>query len=93
MELPLLLATHKGFPEAWESWCNWRIHIALHGDQHGRKVLWTVNAAKRILKKLDAIGPERAIAAIENSVDRWQDVYEPKIEQQAQGEQPAKWEV
>ena len=92
LELPLLLQT-QAFRASWQAWCKWRRHVALYGDQHGRKPLWTDNAARRIITKLERIGEERAIRAIAHSVDRWQDVYEPAPEQTHNGEQPAKWEV
>jgi hypothetical protein len=65
------------FREAWESWCKWRTYAAMYGTPKGKKPRWTVNAAKRCLTKMAKMGPPRAVAAIENSLDRWEDVYEP----------------
>lgn len=72
--LPLLLATHPPFAtDAWPRWCEWRTKaIKLKGWP------WTRNAARRALSACERFGADKAVAAIEHSIDRWQDIYDPE---------------
>lgn len=77
--VPLLLQS-EGFLGTWAQWCAWRTKAATTGTAQGKKWDWTPTAAERCLTKLEKWGPKRATAALLNSVDRWQDIYEPEPE-------------
>lgn len=79
-EIPENLKT-DAFLNAWADWCSWRARVATHGNGKGVKEPWTRKAAERALKKCRGWGPRVAVAAIENSVDRWQDIYKPDEEE------------
>ncbi len=71
VEIPLLLRS-KTFMEAWALFVQHRIEI--------RDSL-TPTAARMQLKKLEKIGVERAVIAIEHSVSNgWKGIFEPKNE-------------
>jgi len=72
------LMGHPGFPESWKAWGKHR--------QELRKPM-TPEQAKRQLKALERLGPQRAIAAIEHSIARgWQGIYEEKHGEAASGQ-------
>lgn len=77
--IPILIR-QESFLAAWLKWCAWRTRFCLTGNAQGKKVDWTPTAAERCLKKCETLGVKRAIAAIENSLDRWQDLHEPEPE-------------
>lgn len=72
-ELPMLpesLAEHPGMAEHWEMW-----------QEHRRQknLRLTPLAAQMQLKKLEAMGPERAVAALLHSIaGGWAGIFEPK---------------
>ena len=65
------------FAEHWRRWCEWRTRCAITGTPKGAKPPWTENAARRSISKFLKLGIQRSIEAIEHSLDRWEDAYEP----------------
>lgn len=72
-----ILIRDEAFLAAWLKWCAWRTRYCLQGNAAGKKADWTPTAAERCLKHCEKLGTRRSIAAIENSLDRWQDLHEP----------------
>jgi hypothetical protein len=77
MAIPEPFSNSVDFVVAWGRWCQWRTRIALHGTPKGAKPPWTENAHKRFFDKFKRWGVVRSIAAIDHSIDRWEDAYEP----------------
>jgi hypothetical protein len=84
--VPLLLQ-HESFLGSWMKWCVWRTRFCLTGNAQGKKADWTPTAAERCLKWCEKIGAKRSMAAIDHSLDRWQDLHEPETTQELNGSQ------
>jgi hypothetical protein len=65
--------------EMQDAWDNWQMHKKQRGETMGQLAL------TKCLNKLKAMGPERAVAAIEHSIaSNYAGVYEPRAEQRNQ---------
>lgn len=82
--IPLMLQD-PDFHDAWERWKNWRTRCATIGMPGGKRPPWTPHAAQRSLRLCEKMGVKRAIAAIDYSLDRYQDIYEPNENSQHSG--------
>lgn len=70
-DVPLSLSSSSEFMEAWYLWLK---------DRRERKKPVTSAAASMQLRKLEAMGPARAVDAIEASISNgWQGIFEPRL--------------
>lgn len=73
--IPIML-NRADFVTSWRTFCDHRTVLATVGRADGKKFDWTPRAAVRLLNKCEAIGPQRAIAAIEESLAmNYPDIY------------------